>query len=198
MDKAVPDPPRPRSERKLRGAQAWMVSLYSFLTVLFVAQLVWRAQSEGRDGSWFVMLTGTAFLAAAVVGLALRTLALSSWRGLPVGPGERLLWGTFADRVLPTGGAAYPGRFALSTTRLRYLPDPISRLRGVTGEEWPATALHDVRVTPVDERRRRRGGRWVMVDVDGGASITLMSNEAHLVADELFEALRVASPATRD
>lgn len=68
----------------------------------------------------------------------------------------------------------------------------------MTAEEWPVAALHDVRVTPVDERRRRRGGRWVMVDVEGGASITLMSNESHLVADELFEALEVAAPATRD
>ncbi|MGY3261439.1 hypothetical protein [Frigoribacterium sp. 2355] len=198
MDKAVPDPPRHRSEQKLRAAQAWMISLYAFLTLLFVAQLTWRAQSEGRDGSWFVMLVGTVLFAAAVVVLALRTLALSSWRRLPVDPGERLLWGTFAERVLPTGGAAYPGRFALSTTRLRYMPDPVSRLRGVTAEEWPVAALHDVRVTPVDERRRRRGGRWVMVDAEGGASITLMSNESHLVADELFEALEVAAPATRD
>ncbi|WP_123570734.1 hypothetical protein [Frigoribacterium sp. PhB118] len=198
MDKAVPDPPRHRSEQKLRAAQAWMVSLYAFLTLLFVAQLTWRAQSEGRDGSWFVMLVGTVLFAAAVVVLALRTLALSSWRRLPVDPGERLLWGTFAERVLPTGGAAYPGRFALSTTRLRYVPDPVSRLRGVTAEEWPVAALHDVRVTPVDERRRRRGGRWVMVDAEGGAPITLMSNESHLVADELFEALEVAAPATRD
>ncbi|VXC02984.1 hypothetical protein [Frigoribacterium sp. 9N] len=198
MDKAVPDPPRHRSEQKLRGAQAWMVSVYALLTLLLVAQLAWRAQSEGRDGSWFVMLVGTVLFAAAVVVLALRTLALSSWRRLSVDPGERLLWGTFAERVLPTGGAAYPGRFALSTTRLRYVPDPVSRLRGVTAEEWPVAALHDVRVTPVDERRRRRGGRWVMVDAEGGAPITLMSNESHLVADELFEALEVAAPATRD
>jgi hypothetical protein len=198
MEKAVPDPPRSRSEQKLRGGQAWMVGLYTLLTILFVAQLTWRAQAEGRDGIWFVMFAVIVLFGTSVVVLALRTLAITSWRRLPVEAGERLLWGTFADRVLPTGGAAYPGRFALSTTRLRYLPDPVSRLRGVTDEEWPAAALHVVRITPVDERRRRRGGRWVMVDVDGGAPITLMSNEAHLVADELFEALRVASPTTRD
>jgi hypothetical protein len=198
MEKAVPDPPRSRSEQKLRGGQAWMVGLYTLLTILFVAQLTWRAQAEGRDGIWFVMFAVIVLFGTSVVVLALRTLAITSWRRLPVEPGERLLWGTFAERVLPSGGAAHPGRFALSTTRLRYLPDPISRLRGAVAEEWPAAALHDVRVTPVDERRRRRGGRWVMVDVDGGAPITLMSNEAHLVADELFEALRVASPTTRD
>lgn len=198
MDKAVPDPPRQRSEKKLLGGQGWTVGLYALLTALGVAQVGWRAESDGRDVIWFVMSTLVVLLGASVVMLAVRLFAITSWRRLPVGPDERLLWGTFADRVLPTGGAAYPGRFALSTTRLRYLPDTVSRLRGVTDEEWPATALHDVRVTPVDERRRRRGGRWVMVDVDGGAPITLMSNEAHLVADELFEALRVASPATRD
>jgi hypothetical protein len=198
MEKAVPDPPRSRSEQKLRGGQAWMVGLYTLLTILFVAQLTWRAQAEGRDGIWFVMFAVIVLFGTSVVVLALRTLAITSWRRLPVEAGERLLWGTFAERVLPTGGAAYPGRVALSTTRLRYLPDAVSRLRGVTDEEWPAAALHDVRITPVDERRRRRGGRWVMVDVDGGAPITLMSNEAHLVADELFEALRVASPTTRD
>jgi hypothetical protein len=198
MEKAVPDPPRSRSEQKLRGGQAWMVGLYTLLTILFVAQLTWRAQAEGRDGIWFVMFAVIVLFGTSVVVLALRTLAITSWRRLPVEAGERLLWGTFAERVLPTGGAAYPGRFALSTTRLRYLPDAVSRLRGATDEEWPAAALHDVRITPVDERRRRRGGRWVMVDVDGGAPITLMSNEAHLVADELFEALRVASPTTRD
>ncbi|KIU02409.1 hypothetical protein [Frigoribacterium sp. MEB024] len=198
MDKAVPDPPRSRSEQKLRGGQWWTLGWGALLTVLFVAQSSWRFTTDGPDGLWYVMVALIVVYVVALVGQVRRVFAITSWRRLPVELGERLLWGTFADRVLPTGGAAHPGRFALSTTRLRYLPDPISRLRGVTGEEWPATALHDVRVTPVDERRRRRGGRWVMVDVEGGAPITLMSNEAHLVADELFEALRVASPAARD
>ena len=198
MDKAVPDPPRYRSEQKLRGGQWWTLGWGVLLTVLFVAQSSWRFTTDGPDGLWYAMAALIVVYVVALGGQVRRVFAITSWRRLPVGPDERLLWGTFADRVLPTGGAAHPGRFALSTTRLRYLPDPISRLRGVTGEEWPATALHDVRVTPVDERRRRRGGRWVMVDVDGGAPITLMSNEAHLVADELFDALRVASPATRD
>jgi hypothetical protein len=198
MDKAVPDPPRHRSEQKLRGGQWWSLGWQALVAVILVAQLSWRHATDGPDGLWYVMAALLVVYAIALVGLVLRVFAITSWRRLPVEAGERLLWGTFAERVLPTGGAAYPGRFALSTTRLRYLPDAVSRLRGVTDEEGPAAALHDVRVTPVDERRRRRGGRWVMVDVDGGASITMMSNEAHLVADELFEALRVASPSIRD
>jgi hypothetical protein len=197
MDKAALDPPRLRSEQKLRNGQIVLVGLYGLLSALGVAQVVWRATEDGRDAVWWVMATLAVFLVASVVVLALRLLSLTSWRRLPVERGERLLWGTFAERVLPTGGAAHPGRFALSTTRLRYLPDPISRLRGAEDEEWPAAALHDVRITPVDARRRRRGGRWVMVDVDGGASITVMSAEAHLVADELFEALSVTRPAAR-
>lgn len=198
MDKAALDPPRTASERKLQSGQGFTLGWSVLLNVLFVVQLAWRAESEGRDGLWSAMLVFVVLYAASLVVLAGRLLAVTSWRRLPVEPGERLLWGTFAERVLPSGGAAHPGRFALSTTRLRYLPDPISRLRGVAAEEWPATALHDVRVTPVDSRRRRRGGRWVMVDVEGGDPITLMSGEAHLVADELFEALNVVTPAPRD
>jgi len=198
MDKAALDPPRTGSERALRASQGWMVSLYGLLAALSVAQLAWHDESDGRDGIWFVRLAITGLFVLSVAFLALRLLAVTSWRRLPVRPDERLLWGTFAERVLPSGGAAYPGRLALSTTRLRYLPDPISRLRGAVAEEWPAAALHDVRVTPVDARRRRRGGRWVMVDVEGGDPITLMSAEAHLVADELFEALSVVTPTPRD
>ncbi|ROS57793.1 hypothetical protein [Frigoribacterium sp. PhB24] len=198
MDKTVLDPPRSRSEQKLRGGQWWTLSCYGLVTLLVVVQLSWRHENDGPDGLWYVMAALVVVYVVALLGLVGRVLAVSSWRRLPVEQGERLLWGTFAERVLPTGGAAYPGRVALSTTRLRYLPDPISRLRGVTDEEWPAAALSDVRITPVDERRRRRGGRWVMVDVEGGAPITLMSNETHLVADELFEALRVASTVTWD
>lgn len=175
-----------------------MVSLYGLLAAFSVAQLAWDDESDGRDGIWSTRLAITGLFVLSVIFLALRLLAVTSWRRLPVEPGERLLWGTFAERVLPSGGAAYPGRFALSTTRLRYLPDPISRLRGAAAEEWPAAALHDVRITPVDARRRRRGGRWVMVDVEGGDPITLMSGEAHLVADELFEALNVVTPTAGD
>lgn len=198
MDKAALDPPRTASEKALQSRQLFQVALQVLLVVLFVAQLSFRAETRGHDGIWFVMLAFVVALATADAVLVVRLLAVTSWRRLPVRPDERLLWGTFAERVMPSGGAAYPGRLALSTTRLRYLPDPISRLRGAVAEEWPAAALHDVRVTPVDARRRRRGGRWVMVDVAGGDPITLMSAEAHLVADELFEALSVATPTPRD
>lgn len=198
MDKAALDPPRTASEKALQSRQLFQVAVQVLLVLLFVAQLSFRAETRGHDGIWFAMLAFVVALAAADVVLVVRLLAVTSWRRLPVGPDERLLWGTFAERVLPSGGAAHPGRLALSTARLRYLPDPISRLRGARAEEWPAAGLHDVRITPVDERRHRRGGRWVMVDVEGGDPITLMSSEAHLVADELFEALSVATPAPRD
>jgi len=195
MTKAALDPPRSPSEQKLRGGQTWVVASSAALAVLFVVQLGWRAGAEGRDGLWYAMAIVVGLYGLSLAVLVGRIRAVSTWRRLPVEPGERLLWGTFAPRVLPTGGAAYPGRFALSTTRLRYLPDPVSRLRGVGAEEWPVAALHDVRVTPVDERRRLRGGRWVMVDVEGGEPITILSAESYLVADEMFEALRVAVPS---
>jgi len=126
-------------------------------------------------------------LALVVLGTQFRTA--DSWRRVPLAPEERRLWGAAAAQVLPTGGAGHEGTFVLTDRQLRFLPGVVARLRGTRTGSWPIGSLAAVRVTPVDERRRRRGGRWVTVDLDGGGAVTILTPEPHLVADELFDAL---------
>jgi len=178
------------SERALRGGLLRQAVLVGLLCILFLFQLIWRQE---REGSWYVM---TLVLVVFYISLGpIRIIgdlrALSGWRRLPVMPGETLLWGTLAQLISPKEGA-FQGAFALSTTRLRYRPRLLSRLRGAADKEWPLDQLGAVRVTPVDARRKFRGGRWVELDVVDATMITILNAEQHLVADDLFEALRRA------
>ena len=177
------------SERALRGVLLRQAVLVGLLSILFVLQLIWRQE---REGSWYVLLVlASLYITLGPLQIIGDLRALSGWRRLPVMPGEILLWGTLAQLISPTGGA-FQGTFALSTTRLRYRPRLVGRLRGATDQEWLLNQLGAVRVTPVDGRRKYRGGRWVELDVVGGTSITILNAEQHLVADDLFEALRSA------
>jgi len=177
------------SERALRGGLLRQAVLVGLLSILFLLQLIWRQE---REGSWYVMLVLVVFyISLGPIRLIGDLRALSGWRRLPVMPGETLLWGTLAQLISPKGGA-FQGTFALSTTRLRYRPRLLSRLRGAAEQEWQLGQLGAVRVTPVDARRKYRGGRWVELDVIDATTITILNAEQHLVADDLFEALRRA------
>lgn len=180
---SVEELPRTRSERALRTSRGWQLLLW---VVLLGLQLV-------------ILVGGDPVATLHVVALAVYGLLLavslaewwtpSAWRSAELAPGERLLWGTIAARVLPGGGSGHDGVVVLTDRELRYRPRWTARLRGTRPESWPVTSIAAVRVTPVDRRRRWQGGRWVQVDVDGGPPVVLLAPEAHLVADELFTAL---------
>ena len=177
------------SERALRGGLLRQAVLVGLLCILFLFQLIWRQE---REGSWYVMLVLVVFyISLGPIRIIGDLRALSGWRRLPVVPGETLLWGTLAQLISPQEGA-FQGTFALSTMRLRYRPRLLSRLRGAAEKEWQLDQLGAVRVTPVDARRKYRGGRWVELDVVDATMITILNAEQHLVADDLFEALRRA------
>jgi len=183
------EPAASASERALRRGLLGQAVLVGLLSILFLLQLIWRQE---REGSWYVMLVLFIFYITLGSSHIIGDLrALSGWRRLPVMPGETLLWGTLAQLISPKGGA-FQGTFALSTTRLRYQPRLLSRLRGAAEKEWPLDQLGAVRVTPVDARRKFRGGRWVELDVVDATTITILNAEQHLLADDLFEALRRA------
>lgn len=186
MTSAELDPPRLRSERARRGTLRTVLVLYSLVAALQVALLV-SAALDGERPRTTQLLQGAVWLAFLVV-LIVQHRSIDAWRRVDVG-GEQRRWGVLAARVLPTGGAGYEGTFVLTEDRLRFVPGTVARLRGLHEESWPITALTAVRVTPVDGRRRLRGGRWVSIEVDGGDAITILTPEPHLVADELFDAL---------
>jgi len=152
---------------------------------------IWRVVDElatPDDLRWSSVVFAL-FWTLALAAYAVQFLSADSWRRVPLAPEERRLWGTAAAQVLPTGGAGHEGTFVLTDRELRFLPGVVARLRGTSTGSWPIGSLAAVRVTPVDERRRRRGGRWVTVDLDGGGAVTILTPEPHLVADELFDAL---------
>jgi len=179
----VEELPRTRSERALRASRGWLVILWVVLLGLQVAILV-----SGDVATTLHVVALGAYVFLVVVGL-LEWRAPSAWRSAVLAPGERLLWGTSAARVLPGGGSGHDGVLVLTDRELRYEPRWTARLRGTHAESWPVASIGGVRVTPVDERRRRQGGRWVQVDVDGGPPVVVLTPETHLVADEVFTAL---------
>ncbi|KQO81421.1 hypothetical protein ASF17_09480 [Frigoribacterium sp. Leaf263] len=142
-----------------------------------------------------VMVVGISVVALGLVIAQLAQFrAYGSWRSLPVEPGETLLWGTVAALILPTGGAGYGGRFVLSSRRLRYLPDLTSRLRGGQPTEWPVASIVGVEVSPVDHRRRLRGGAWVVLEIADADPVTILTPEPHAVAAEFHEHLASTRP----
>lgn len=186
MTSAQLDPPRLRSERARRGTLRTLLVLYGLVAAIWVGVLV-STVVDGERPDTLQLLQGALWLAFLLV-LVAQYRSIDAWRRVDVGDEQRR-WGVLAARVLPTGGAGYEGTFVLTVERLRFVPGTVARLRGLHEASWPIAALTAVRVTPVDERRRRRGGRWVSIEVDGGDAITILTPEPHLVADELFDAL---------
>ena len=186
MTSAELDPPRLRSERARRGTLRTVLVLYSLVAALQVALLV-SAALDGERPRTTQLLQGALWLALLLV-LVAQYRGIDAWRRVDVGDQQRR-WGVLAARVLPTGGTGYEGTFVLTDERLWFVPGAVASLRGLHEESWPITALTAVRVTPVDGRRRLRGGRWVSIEIDGGDAITILTPEPHLVADELFDAL---------
>lgn len=120
----------------------------------------------------------------ALVFYALQFRTLGSWRSLPVGSDEEMLWGTLAVLARPSSGFGYGGQFSLSTRRLRFRPGPIARLRGATPAEWPTESFTAVRVTS-GSSRVYAPGRWVVLERESEADVVLLSSEPRVVADDL-------------
>jgi hypothetical protein len=185
-DRRPIDPPRSVSERRLRRGALWQLLLP---VVVLGVNLPFRLVDDDR-GPFDVFVIGSLLvLAALLVAQLVQFRAYGSWRSLPVESGETLLWGTVAALILPAGGAGYGGRFVLSSRRLRYLPDLTSRLRGAQPAEWPVASIVGVEVSPVDHRRRLRGGAWVVIEIADAGPVTVLTPEPHLVAAEFHEHL---------
>lgn len=143
-----------------------------------------------RDGlSWAFLALFVLFVVLGVAQIVGDFRAISAWRHAATQPGEALIWGASAQRILPTGGGGYAGVFVLSSTRLRYIPRASARIRGAGPAEWSLDRLGTVSVEPNDHRRRVRGSRWVVVSVDREDPITLLNNHQDLLADDLHTAL---------
>jgi len=185
------DPPRSGSERRLRRSALWQL----LVPVVLVALHLPIRLAGDRLTTGDVMVVGISVVALGLVIAQLAQFrAYGSWRSLPVEPGETLLWGTVAALILPTGGAGYGGRFVLSSRRLRYLPDLTSRLRGGQPTEWPVASIVGVEVSPVDHRRRLRGGAWVVLEIADADPVTILTPEPHAVAAEFHEHLASTRP----
>jgi hypothetical protein len=190
MPSAPLDPPEWPSERALGRAALrplFFVGLWCLLLLLHVVS------DDDRDAFWSTVVVVWSLLIAVSTAKVIGDVkAVRAWRRLPAEGDERMIWGTSAQFVLPTGGAGHGGVFALSTTRLRYAPRWFARLRGVHAQEWPRDALGPVSVQPYDGRRRVGGGRWVVLDVVDQPSIVILNTEQHLVAADLHTALSAA------
>jgi len=194
---AALDPPASPSERALRSRAWWGAAPPVVLGVVVALQLL----DHDRDRGWVwvtTLIAGVVLGLLALVAVVVDLRAPGAWRRLPVDPGERLVWGTTAQIVRPTGGAGLTGVLALSTARLRWVPRASARLRGSRPEEWPLDAVGTVSVQPVDHRRRARGGRWVVLEIVGREPLSVVSTEAHLVADDLWKALAAVRSAEPD
>lgn len=178
-------PPRSESERRLRRALLWQLLLPVAVVAVNVPGRLMQGVASPLDVG--VLASSAVLVAIVFVELVPRFHSFGSWRALPVEPGETMLWGTVASLILPTGGAGHGGRFALSTTRLRFLPGLASRLRGTGPAEWPVASIVSVEVSPVDGRRRLRGGAWVVIHIADADPVTVLTPEPHLVAAELHE-----------
>ncbi|WP_156463257.1 hypothetical protein [Frigoribacterium sp. Leaf172] len=185
------DPPRSGSERRLRRSALWQLLVP---VVVLGVNVPVRIADDDRT-TFDVLLIGLMLVVAALsIGQLAQIRAFGSWRSLAVEPGETLLWGTVAALILPTGGAGYGGRFVLSSRRLRYLPDLTSRLRGGQPAEWPVASIVGVEVSPVDHRRRLRGGAWVVLEIADADPVTILTPEPHAVAAEFHEHLASTRP----
>lgn len=185
------DPPRSGSERRLRRSALWQLLVP---VVVLGVNVPVRIADDDRT-TFDVLLIGLMLVVAALsIGQLAQIRAFGSWRSLAVEPGETLLWGTVAALILPTGGAGYGGRFVLSSRRLRYLPDLTSRLRGGQPTEWPVASIVGVEVSPVDHRRRLRGGAWVVLEIADADPVTILTPEPHAVAAEFHEHLASTRP----
>jgi hypothetical protein len=185
MSRRLLDPPRSTSESALHRSMLTQVTLQGVIGVLVFSPLVLDAFDDRFDVVRLVMLV--VWLTAVVLFVA-QFRALSSWRSLPVAAGEQMAWGTTATLIRPGGGLGYGGQFSLSTHRLRFVPGPVSHLRGATAEEWPVERLTAVRVTP-GTGRALASGRWVVIDVEGADPVTLLSPEPRNVADDIDQVL---------
>jgi len=182
----MPGPTEWPSERGLRRRALNQIGFVLLGVGLLCLQL---ADDDDRALETVMVIVYVVLLIALGAQIVGDVRAVHAWRRFPTDADEQLLWGTSAQLILPTGGAGFGGVFALSTTRLRYVPRWAARLRGVRPEEWPVEVLGPVSVEPVDRRRRYRGGRWVVLDVADRGSIVLLNEEQHLVAADLHDAL---------
>ena len=175
------------SERALRRKALYQLVYIALWCAILATQLL---INDDRDGLWVATLVcWTVLIAASTVQFVADVKAVRGWRRLPVEGDERMVWGTSAQLILPTGSGGYGGVFGLSSTRLRYVPRWFARVRGLREQEWPVAALGAVSVQPYDGRRRLGGGRWVVLDVAGEASVVILNPEQHLVAADLHSAL---------
>jgi hypothetical protein len=190
MPPAPLDPPEWPSERALGRTALRQLVFIGLWCLLLVSRMVFP---DDRDALWSATIVFWSLLIALSTAQFVADFrAVRAWRRFPTEGDERMVWGTSAQFILPTGGAGHGGVFALSTTRLRYAPRWFARLRGVRAQEWPIGALGPVSVQPYDGRRRVGGGRWVVLDVVGQPSLVILNTEQHLVAADLHSALSSA------
>lgn len=189
------DPPVTASERALRRSVLGPLPLFAILGAIICAQLVFRTNGDGLSWAFLALFVVFAVLGAAQIAGDLR--AVGAWRLVVTEPGETLVWGTSAQRILPTGGGGYAGVFALSSTRLRYIPRALARIRGASPAEWSLDRLGTVSIEPNDHRKRVRGSRWVVLSVEQEDPITLLNNHQDLLGDDLHTALLRARQQSR-
>ena len=190
QDKAVAttlDLPVTASERALQRSVLGQLPLFGVLGAIACAQLVFRTDRDGLSWAFLTLFVLFAVLGGAQIVGDLR--AVRAWRRVVTEPGEALVWGTSAQRILPTGGGGYAGVVVLSSTRLRYIPRASARIRGASPAEWPLDRLGTVSIEPNDHRKRVRSSRWVVLSVEQQAPITLLNNHQDLLADDLHTAL---------
>lgn len=181
------DPQVTASERAQRRSALGQLPLIGILGAIACAQLVFRTDRDGL--SWALLAVFVLFTVLGVAQIVGDFRAISAWRHVATEPGEALIWGTSAQRILPTGGGGYAGMFVLSSTRLRYIPRASARIRGAHPAEWSLDRLGTVSIEPNDHRKRVRGSRWVIVSVEQEDPITLLNNHQDLLANDLHMAL---------
>ena len=181
------NPPEWPSERALRRTASKQLIYIGLWCLLLVSKVLF---DDERDGPWAAIVVGwSVLIALSMVQFVGDIRAVSAWRRFPIEGDEQMVWGTSGQFIMPTGGAGYGGVFGLSTTRLRYAPRWVARLRGVHAQEWPLAALGAVSIQPYEGRRRYGGGRWVVLDVIDQASLVILNPEQHLVAADLHTSL---------
>lgn len=191
----VVDPTATASERAQRRSALGQLPLISILGALAYVQLVFRTDRDGLSWTFLaIFVLFTALGGAQIVG---DFRAISAWRHVWTEPGEALVWGTSAQRILPNGGGGYAGIFALSSTRLRYIPRTSARIRGASPAEWSLDRLGTVSVEPNRQQKRIRSSRWVVLSVEREAPITLLNNHQDVLADDLHTALLQAKQQRR-
>lgn len=124
-----PEWPSERALRRTASKQLFYIGLWCLLLVSRVVFV------DERDGFWTATVVGwSVLIALSMVQFGGDIRAVSAWRRFPTKGDEQMSWGTSGQFILPTGGAGYGGIFGLSTTRLRYAPRWIARLRGVQAQ----------------------------------------------------------------